>query len=512
MITKYYEFLNNEYNIDLILESNIIYSDDFKRILGIINDKISKMVLGIENDDIDTISNYFDIIKDKNDTISFLPDKKAKTMLGENEKIVVHNGRRSGKLKQNPDNKYIFDNLGYDDYVEGKSSYSPNPTDIGEIISKTVTKFDNIYYWVKFNDSNGNPVGQGVYNSEVISPFSDKNNELWTKNRQEIKIGRVVRALLKSANKDFETKDIEVFVNKYKSTMDMINDKFFNFEIVNGNDIAYWYNYKNYYRRSGTLGSSCMSDVSDYYFDIYTQNTNQVSLVILKSENDKTKIVGRSLLWKLKDNKMFLDRIYTIEDSDVNLFREYAKKMGWYYKYYNSSTNNNSCYAPDGEIVHIDISLKLENYGMTNFPYLDTLKYFDSYDGTLTYKSGNGRWLLEDTGGDYIHECELCGGDGQVTCYNCEGIGTVRCNECDGNGNLECQECGGDGYEECPECGGKGENDEGEECSHCSGEGRISCSECDGDGYVECPECGGRGENECGECGGDGCIDCPECR
>jgi hypothetical protein len=200
MITKYYEFLNNEYNIDLILESNIIYSDDFKRILGIINDKISKMVLGIENDDIDTISNYFDIIKDKNDTISFLPDKKAKTMLGENEKIVVHNGRRSGKLKQNPDNKYIFDNLGYDDYVEGKSSYSPNPTDIGEIISKTVTKFDNIYYWVKFNDSNGNPVGQGVYNSEVISPFSDKNNELWTKNRQEIKIGRVVRALLKSAS------------------------------------------------------------------------------------------------------------------------------------------------------------------------------------------------------------------------------------------------------------------------------------------------------------------------
>ena len=118
-----------------------------------------------------------------------------------------------------------------------------------------------------------------------------------------------------------------------------MNDRFQYFETITGDDIAYWYNYSNYKERSGTLGSSCMSNVEDYYFDIYTSNPDTCSLVILKSQEDDSKIVGRALLWTLTSGKKFMDRIYTIKDSDVQLFRDWAKENGWYSKYYNNSSD-----------------------------------------------------------------------------------------------------------------------------------------------------------------------------
>ena len=60
------------------------------------------------------------------------------------------------------------------------------------------------------------------------------------------------------------------------------------------------------------------------YFDIYTENTDKVSMIILMSEEDPTKICGRAILWLDDKRRRFMDRIYTIRNSDILLFKEYC--------------------------------------------------------------------------------------------------------------------------------------------------------------------------------------------
>jgi hypothetical protein len=45
-------------------------------------------------------------------------------------------------------------------------------------------------------------------------------------------------------------------------------------------------------------------------------------------------------LEEIINGKQFVDRIYTINDSDVQLFRDYSKENGWYAKYHNSSSDS----------------------------------------------------------------------------------------------------------------------------------------------------------------------------
>ena len=75
MLKKYLEFINE--SMELILESDIVYSDKFRLALSKIENPLSKTLLGIENKDLDVRSNYFDILMDKNDTVSFIPDRRA---------------------------------------------------------------------------------------------------------------------------------------------------------------------------------------------------------------------------------------------------------------------------------------------------------------------------------------------------------------------------------------------------------------------------------------------------
>ncbi len=491
MIKKYLDFINE--SIDLILESNVVYSNNFRGVLNKINTPLAKTMIEIENHDLNVRSNYFDILLAKNDTVTFIPDRKAQEILGDTKEFFRFTGNNGGWLRHTDSNSKLFGILGYT-YTEGSTPYSPNSRDIGEIVNKVVSEQSGkTYVWVKFKNREGVDVGEGVYNIEKLAKIdSTKSEEVWISNRQELKIGRAVGALLRAADiTEYKPKDIEAFVNLYKSTIDKMNDKFSFFEVVHGNDIAYWYSYVHYYERRGTLGNSCMSGVSDYYFDIYTSNPDQVGLVILKSEKDESKIVGRALLWTLNDGKKFMDRIYTINDSDLELFRDYAKEQGWYSKYSNYSSAESTVVAPSGERINIDIEVTLSKKSYKNFPYLDTLKYFyDNGSGLLTINESSDALLLEDTGGHFIgSECDECGGRGYVTCWKCDGDEVVSCRHCDGDGTINCESCDG-----------SGKNEEGEECSSCDGEGTRECSYCD-DGKVRCPECDGHGEVTCPECG-----------
>ncbi len=510
MLTKYNEFLFES----LMLESIVVYSNKFKDILKEIDSPVAKAILDIETKDLDVANNYLDI-NDK-DTISFIADRKAKELLDQKDKFAIFNGG-SGFLKHSPSNAELFALLEYEPV--GEKTYHPQNGEKGEVLKKAKSlKSENIYVKIQF------PGGLTVVNENNLR-YVDVNQLPFQQNRQTIRTGRGVKALLSKSDYKFTDADIEQFVNKYKSAWDAMNDIFRKFELVSGEQIAHWYNYNNYVEQRGTMGSSCMKSVDESYFNIYANNPDKCSLLILKSD-DGQKIKGRALVWNLDSPKVtYVDRIYTNNDSDVELFKQYAYGKGWYHKTNQSSSNDYSIVGKEGvrKEGHLVVNLKNQNEGDYNrYPYLDTLKYFNTSSGKLTTEEmrGYGDYItLEDTGGRWIEdeECDHCGGDGRVDCYECDGDGKVRCSECysrsarRSTGKVECGECDGAGQLDCPDCDGKGEID-GESCDSCNGDGKRQCPDCDGDGDIDCEECGGDGEVECGNCDGDGRVDCPECQ
>lgn len=507
MIKSYLNFINE--SNDLIIESDVKYSDNFRKIVSKIDNLVAKKLIEIENKDLPVRSNFFDIIPAKNDTISFMPDRKAQEILG-NENLKVRYSGSGGWLKHKDTNQEIFDKLKYTPVGE---PYEPSSTDIGEIVAETISETSqNTYCWVKFKSREGEEKGQGVYNKQRLVNFDDRMEKIWGRGRQEIGVGRGIRALLLTTGEKFLDKDIEEFVNLYKSAIDKFNDKFSFFEVVTGDDIAHWYNKENYFVNKGSLGNSCMASAPPSWLEIYTANPGQCALVIFKSPEDSEKIIGRALLWTLRDGKKFMDRIYTVNDSDVQLFRDFAKENGWYVKYHNSSTCNSQAYAPDGQTVSLNLSVTLDKKDYDRYPYLDTLKYFTPGSGNLNNTGGD--YTLEDTGGGYS-SCDYCGGSGRVECSDCYGRGENDCNDCDGNGRKECRECDGNGTQDCTNCDGSGEvegsDDQMESCPECNGDGHKDCEDCDGRGKVDCDECGSDGRVTCDNCGGDGEVDCYEC-
>lgn len=482
MIKRYLDFINE--SLELLFESNVVYSNNFRKVVGKIEHPLAKAILEIENQDHPVRNNYLDINLKSNDKLGFIPDRKAQEILGDTKVYVNFVGSGGGWLRNKEVNQGIFDKLGYT-YEEGIEPYNAPSIEVGEIISETISETSGKKYaWVKF------PNGQGVYNAEKLRIVDNKEKALWSKGRQEIFVGRGIRALLTSAGVQFLDKDLEEFVNLYKATVDKMNDRFQYFESIKGQEIGHWYHYSNYKERQGSLGSSCMSNVKSEYFDIYMSNPDVCELVILKSDDDDSLIVGRALLWTLRDGKKFMDRIYTSKDSDVQLFKDWARENGWYTKQYNSSTDSGRAIAPDGSQVDLGtLTVNIKTGMYEAYPYLDTLKYFKPREGTLSNRrTGGDEYTLEDTGGE-LYRCEYCGGSGMQTCGNCDGDGWFDCNRCSGSGERECGQCNGsgkvEGEEECPECGGSGNN---------------QCSYCDGDGREDCDDCNGRGEHSCYEC------------
>ena len=509
MLKRYFDFVNE--SLDLILESDVVYSDRLRNVLSKINSEISKKLIEIENKDFPIKSNYFDIVSDKNDMVSFIPDRKAQEILKDIKEFWRFNGS-SGWLKHSESNTELFSKLGY---IPEGNPYSPNSRDIGEIVAETISETSGkTYCWVKFINGTGDYVGQGVYNKErLIKTQGIKEREVWTKSRQEIGVGRGIRALLLTTGDKFLDKDIEQFVNLYKSTIDRINDKFIFFEVVSGPDILHWYHAENYYGRSGTLGNSCMASARPSWLEMYTNNPDQCSMIIFKCPDDIDKIVGRSLLWTLTDGKKYMDRIYTINDSDVQLFREYAKENGWYAKWNNASTPSSEAYAPDGTKTTLNLKVNLSQKYYDNFPYLDTLKFFTPGSGILN--NTDGEYTLEDTGGGHV-SCNYCGGSGRIECGDCNGRGREECGDCNGHEMIDCDDCNGRGDVSCYTCDGSGlteEDDDGNEieCGECNGKGDIKCDECSGRGEISCGRCDGSGEIDCLNCDGNGEVDCYEC-
>lgn len=207
-----------------------------------------------------------------------------------------------------------------------------------------------------------------------------RTNEIWTKNRIEIKIGKLVKKLFgdKYPDSGKDGMDIQSFVNMYKSVYDGDNVLF---DIVEGNDIIYWYDYENYVDTpySSPLHSSCMSDAACAdYLDFYALNKDKVKMLILYENENKEKIVARSLIWYLDEpnQRIFMDRIYYSNDMYINTFINYAEKNGWLYKKHQTSHSMREVVDPVNNITSSNFIMIIKNIKLNKYyPYLDTFKY-----------------------------------------------------------------------------------------------------------------------------------------
>lgn len=166
---------------------------------------------------------------------------------------------------------------------------------------------------------------------------------------------------------------IDLLTNKLKG---IIRDEEFNrFEVITGEDISYYYQTNSYVssNRPSSLHNSCMNN--KHLTEIY-ENCDKCSLLILKSEDDEDKILGRALIWETNFG-ILMDRVYTVFKEDDILFELYSNKNKWYRKYDNSATNgiivdykNN----PKRDIFEVDIHLDVRLNEM--YAFLDIFKYY----------------------------------------------------------------------------------------------------------------------------------------
>ena len=239
---------------------------------------------------------------------------------------------------------------------------------------------------------------------EIDMTESDLAAGIFTKSRNEIGLGRFVNKLFPGK---YNSKQVEDFVNSFKASLEKSGE---HFDLVEGEDIAFWYWHENYKEKSGTLGSSCMAEKKNL-FDIYTQNQDVCKMLILKEDD---KIIGRALIWKLNSigkknfegvSEYFMDRQYTIKESDVQKFRNYAIDKGWSYKSYNDHHSLGNVNI-NGENKNLSMSVKVNTKDYKRYPYMDTFRRYDVSDGILHNDDDDneeyeGQYILGNTGGGY---------------------------------------------------------------------------------------------------------------
>lgn len=254
----------------------------------------------------------------------------------------------------------------------------------------------------------GDDISLDDANSFIIRRRSDIFKIL-NKNKVTSTIGRVINKLYPNEFPNAgKINSIESFIDKFKAerTKNMSI-----FKLVEGDDIIKYYNSDNYDSDSldGTsLGSSCMRyNKCSNYIKFYS--INNLKMLILMSNDEQDKIIGRALVWPNviingDTNRIFMDRIYTTYSSDVYKFKEYANKKGWLYKSNQNRDPNEYIFDPlinDTKKLNLEVHNIIES---NSYPYLDTIKFLDLKNNILTNNYSKEFYNLESTKGGYYYK------------------------------------------------------------------------------------------------------------
>lgn len=247
---------------------------------------------------------------------------------------------------------------------------------------------------------------------ELMEKYGDQDYKMhgWTSKRSSpMKIGRAIKLIYGNHFINNQPKgsiipktptDIETFVNMFKAERDK-NENYERFEIVKGEDIKYWYNQDNYSRHiqeDTTLAKSCTRyREAGKYLEMYVKHPDVVNMLILK--DDVGRLRGRAIVWHLKEpaNRIYMERVYSINDFDVEIFKNYAREQGWLYKSRQTyGFQHNIIDGRNGEEYYWEnyiMKSQVEPLDYNYFPYLDTLCVYNRKTGVL---SNDGRLLNKD--------------------------------------------------------------------------------------------------------------------
>jgi hypothetical protein len=337
---------------------------------------------------------------------------------GINESIVYYSPNLRGILRRikseiaqdllDLEEKEIKDDITFID-VDNKEGFINFTTD------KNAKKNLEIKYpaenWSHIHDILTNP------NKSFSDALYTTNNHIWTNSRNPLRIGRLIGKVFPGK---YTPQQIEEFTNKFKATREKTGERF---ELVKGDEIAYWYDSKKYFDNCGTLGNSCMKAKSEGVFEIYTKNPEVCQMLCLFDENNngETKLKARAIVWKVsrkleytgrKESELefefFMDRQYTIDDSLVEKMRNYATEKGWSFK---TKNNSQSCenITFNGSEFNIKLEIQLKQvegtYRYKLYPYMDTFKRYNPFNGVLHNDEDrddhNEQYILEDTAGGF---------------------------------------------------------------------------------------------------------------
>jgi len=462
MITNYYDYIT-ESKLELILEAKIVFTTNFMEVLNKIDSPIANKLISLRGEDKDIDRNYIDVNKDKIDSVFFKPQDKIDKV----EYKVLSKGAIYDNLSKAA--RGFIHNFGEPRNGErGKITKIFTLEELSEISPSGVWEYmyNNGETMVVFQ------FGSGSNTFDCITPKSNLVKDFASIRNTDVNVGRFIRAFLTKLGEKFTDVEIEKFVDQYKKVLQMETDVFSRFKEIKGEDIKHCYLVDNYEAESGSLGGSCMRyDRCQDFFDIYVNNPERVSMVILLSEEDSSKIAGRAILWLDDEGRRIMDRIYIIRTPDILLFIEYCDSKGYYHKESQNYSSTTPLVQDGVELDHgeseVVITLKKGEY--SPYPYMDTMKYYNPKTGVISNRTFSGYIELTDTdGGPYDDDepCPVCSGEGQVDCPECNGASEI----------------------DCPNCDGSGGDASSEPCPVCHGGGSVFCDVCDG-GQVDCPEC-----------------------
>jgi hypothetical protein len=400
MIKKYDKFIIESLITSMILEANIQYNDDFNTLLKSLREQsgsydepvvmIATFLIGLVSSNIDISQNYIGL-SDEVDKISFTPDNKI------NYNSISYRDSNVIRFEKSPQDIILTAGIPIEGLIlsdEINSNDIPNDWklintyDMNDINNNMYT--DYTLYYLQSN----------TYPDKFIVCYSTKGslspimpNIEEGAARGKLKIGRYVNRLLDLYFKDkigkvaigeysyksykdrgdYKASDIEKFVNAFISAMEFNKNAFNYLSVIKGEEVKKWYSSKNYLNDLGELGQSCMRyGRCQDYFDIYVENPDVCSLLILKDPNED-KIHGRALLWILSDGTKYMDRVYTNKNGLDGLFNKWSVENDYNLKYSNINSS--------------EISVKVKAKDYVKYPYMDTFKYYNKETSILSSDS-----------------------------------------------------------------------------------------------------------------------------
>jgi hypothetical protein len=216
----------------------------------------------------------------------------------------------------------------------------------------------------------------------------DGNIHYTIRGKSKVELIKPGRFLNKFWGGKWNDRDIEIFSNICASKQ-KIGEVL---EVVEGNKIPFYYSEYNYSIQEGKVGTlwkSCMrQEEKQKYFKIYTNNSKNCKLLTLTFDGY---VQARAILWygvidEKGDTYNLMDRIYSIKDSQVQLFKNWAFDNNFFCKIEQSHKDGRFINS-EGVILEKKLFLPFawENYD--RYPYFDTFRFLDEGKNLLSNHS-----------------------------------------------------------------------------------------------------------------------------